>query len=454
MPVSYHMDGIAIWRLPVAPGQHVRHMVAIRSRLPRSILVLRHHDFALVQLGNGVSQLGTWGQYVALAWAIRELSSWPFAVALSLVAQFLPFLVLSPIGGALADRIPRRRIVVIGNILAVPPSIALGVLVATGEQTIPLLLALAFAGGVATAISQPAMSAVVGEIVPEDELPEAVASVSIIVNLTRILGPSLGALVISGWGLQWTFYLNAVSFLAVVVSWAFVRTQTRPHETHEPFRRQLLLGLRFARADRQIGFLLLITFVTTFVVYHAALMPVIVTDLLHEGSTGFAIIQTTTGFGAIVGAIVAGEFLSDRRRRIAIGASIAFVATMYAVISTSRQLWITALALAGFGFAFFVLSTTVQGLLIAGSPDEFRGRVMGIYTMLTAGGVPIAALIGGVIGSVLGPGEAVGFASVVMFGLVAWIIVTHRLRVVSLEVHTEPLKDPSLIPPAEIDPVL
>ena len=189
---------------------------------------------------------GTWGQYVALGWAIRELSGWPFAVSLSLVAQFLPFLILSPIGGAWADRMPRRRIVVLGSMCAVPPSIALGVLVATGEQTIALLLALAALGGIATALTQPAMSAVVGEIVPADELPEAVASMSIINNLTRILGPTLAALVISGWGLQWAFYLNAASFFAVVLAWAFVRTVTRPHETHEPLRRQIALGLKFA----------------------------------------------------------------------------------------------------------------------------------------------------------------------------------------------------------------
>jgi MFS family permease len=428
-------------------------MVAIRSRLPRSILVLRHRDFALVQVGNGVSQLGTWGQYVALGWAIRELSGWPFAVSLSLVAQFLPFLLLSPVGGALADRIPRRRIVVGGNVLAVPPSIGLGVLVATGDQTIPLLLLLAALGGIATAMTQPAMTAVVGEIVPEDELPEAVASISIVNNLTRILGPSLAALVISGWGLQWAFYLNGLSFLAVVVAWAFVRTVTRPHETHEPLRRQLTLGLRFARRDRQIGFLLLVTFVVTFVVYHAALMPVIVTDLLHEGSSGYALIQTTTGLGAIVGAVVAGEFLSDRRRRIAIGVSLCCIASMYVIIATSRQLSITATALAGFGFAYFVLSTVTQGLLIAGSPDAFRGRVMGLYTMMTAGGVPIAALIGGAIGSIVGPGEAVAIAAVVMFVFLAWVLVTRKLSLVRLDVHAE-IDDPALVPTVEIDPAL
>jgi MFS family permease len=428
-------------------------MIALRSRLPRSILVMRHRDFGLVQLGNGVSQLGTWGQYVALGWAIRELSGWPFAVSLSLVAQFLPFLVLSPVGGALADRLSRRRIVVMGNVLAVPPSIALGVLVATGEQTIPLLLLLAALGGIATAMTQPAMTAVVGEIVPSEELPEAVASISIITNLTRVLGPSLAAVVISSLGLQWAFYVNAASFLAVVVAWGFVRTVTRDHESHEPLRRQLSLGLQFARRDRQIGFLLLVTFVTTFVVYHAALMPVIVTDLLHEGSSGYALIQTTTGIGAIFGAIVAGEFLSDRRRRIAIAVALGAIATMYVVISASRELAITALALAGFGFAYFVLSTVTQGLLIAGSPDAFRGRVMGLYTMMTAGGVPIAALIGGAIGSIFGPGEAVGIAAVVMFGFLAWVLATRRLRVVRLDVHAE-IDDPVLVPPVEIDPTL
>jgi MFS family permease len=418
-------------------------MVAVRSRVPRSILVMRHRDFALVQVGNGVSQLGTWGQYVALGWAIRQLSAWPFAVALSLVAQFLPFLLLAPFGGALADRVSRRTVVVVGNIVAVVPSVALGLLVATGSQTIPLLLLLAAAGGVATALSQPAMSAVVGEIVPAAELPEAVASVSVMTNLTRVAGPSLAALVISAWGLQWAFYLNAVSFLAVVVAWAFVRADTRRHATHERLRTQLALGMRFARRDDQIGFLLLVTFVTTFVVYHAALLPVIVTDLLHDGSSGYALLTTATGVGAIAGALVAGEFVTDQRRRFAIAASIGAIAAMYLVISTSRVLVVTALALVGYGFAFFSLSTVVQGLLIAVSPDAFRGRVMGLYTMLTAGGVPIAALIGGTIGSVFGPGEAVAVAAAVMLVFLGWILAGRRLRVVRFDISAQDRDDPS-----------
>jgi MFS family permease len=405
------------------------------SRLfPRSLRVLRHRDLALVQTGNGISQLGTWSQYVALGWGIRELSAWPFAVALSLVAQFLPSLVLGPLGGALADRYPRRTVTIVGNLAAVPPALALAAIVAAGEQTIPLYLALAALGGVALALTQPAMSAVVAEIVPGEELPEAVASTSIIVNLTRILGPSLGALVISGWGLEWAFVVNAVSFFAVVVSWAFVHPPEQQQHEHERWFDRVRTGVRFARRERQISFLLLVTLVISFVVYHAPLLPVITTDLLHSDASGFAVLQAATGAGAMLGALVAGEFITDRRRRVAIGASLVALGSLYVVMGFSSSLALTAAALGCWGFCYFTLSTVVQGLLIAVAPDVFRGRVMGLYSMMAAGGVPIAALIGGGIASVVGPGEALLIASAVLLSFTGWVFVAHQLRLVHFRI--------------------
>lgn len=423
-------------------------MSAVSSRIPRSLLVLRHRDFALVQLGNGVSQIGTWGQYIALGWAIRQLTSSPFAVALSLVAQFLPFLLLAPFGGALADRMNRRTLVVFGNLAAVPPAIALGILTATGEQTVPLLLGLAAIGGVATALTQPAMSAVVGEIVPTAELPEAIASITVVANITRIAGPTLGAVVISAWGLQWAFLLNALSFFAVVVAWAFVRTQLRAHRTHEPFFEQLRLGMQFARADEQIGFLLTVTLVVTLVVFHAALLPVITTDLLHAGSSGFALLTTATGVGAVGGALFAGEFVTDGRRRLAIAGALGVNACMFLVIATSRNLLVTSLALVGYGFAFFSSMTVMQGLLIAVSPDAFRGRVMGLYSMIATGAVPVTALVGGGLASWLGPGGTVAIAAVVLVVLLVWILATHRLRLVHFDLAAQDADDPFMAPDA------
>jgi MFS family permease len=413
---------------------------------------MRHRQFALVQIGNGISQLGTWGQYVALGWGIRQLSSWPFAVALSLVAQFLPSLLLAPIGGTVADRFDRRTVVIVGSVFAAVPALALGLLVASGEETIALMLALAAVGGVATALTQPAMSAVVAQIVPLDELSEAVAGTSVVQNLTRVVGPSFGALVISVWGLQWAFYLNAVSFLGVVVAWVLVKRIANVHSTHEPLLAQTRLGLRFARRDAQIRLLLLMTFVTTFIVYHAALLPVIATDLLHSDASGYALLQSATGVGAILGAVFAGEFVTDRRRRGAIVASLGGIGATYVVVATSRSLAWTAIALAGWGLAYFTLSTVVQGLLIAVSPDAFRGRVMGLYTMVAAGGVPIAALIGGVLGSVIGPGEAVGIAAVVVLAFLTWLVATHQMRLVRFDLTAQNRDDPALVDSASPTP--
>ena len=217
--------------------------------MPQSLRVLRHRNFALVQLGNGISQTGTWFQYVALAWAIHQLTPWPFAVALSLVAQFSPSLILSPFAGSIADRFDRRRVVIVTNLAMMLPPIAIGLLVSLHAQTVASLLALAALGGAAQAIAQPAMTSIVPHIVPEAELTQAIAGVSVVQNLTRIIGPSLGALVINQLGLAAAFYLNGVSFFAVVLAWAWVRPVSRVVAQHrESFTVQTREGVRFACA--------------------------------------------------------------------------------------------------------------------------------------------------------------------------------------------------------------
>lgn len=385
-----------------------------------------------MQLGNAVSQIGTWGQYIALGWAIRELTSWPFAVSLSLVAQFTPLLVLGPVGGAIADRVDRRKLVIAGSLAAVPPALALGVLTGSGRQTVPTLLLLAALGGIATAFTFPAMSAVIGAIVPPAELSEAIASSTVISNLTRVAGPSLAALMIETLGLEWAFYLNGLSFFAVVIAWALVRTPARVVTAHEPFLVQFRLGLRFAREHEQIGFLLAVTLVTTLMVFHVALLPVITTDLLDAGSSAFAVLTTATGVGAIGGALLAGEFVTDRLRRAAIAGSIGVIGCMYVVVATSTVLAVTAIALVVYGFAFFSSMTIIQGLLLAISPDAFRGRVMGLYTV-TAGSVPVTALLGGALGSWIGLTATIGVAAVVMAALLVWVLATGKLALVRYE---------------------
>jgi MFS family permease len=404
------------------------------DRLPKSLRVLRHRDFALVQLGNGVSQIGTWMQYVALAWGIHQLTPWPFAVALSLVAQFAPSLVLSPIAGSVADRFDRRTIVIVGNVVMMGPPILIGVLVTLGAQTIPLLLGLAALGGAAQAMAQPAMTSIVPHIVPEDEITQAIAGVSVVQNMTRIVGPSIGALAINQWGLASAFYLNSFSFLAVVLAWTFVRPVTRgAPPRRESFSVQTREGLTFARGNPQVMRLLVLTVVMSAVVFQSALLPVIASNVLHSGASGFGLLQSAGGPGAILGAMLAGELVTDRRRRLALVGGSLLMGGGYLLVAASRALWLTAGGVTVFGFSFFLVNAVSQTILLTVTPDRYRGRVMGLFAMVTVGGIPIAALLGGALGSWLGPTQAVGIAGVIVLAYTGWFLLSRAFEVIGVD---------------------
>jgi predicted MFS family arabinose efflux permease len=409
-------------------------MATLAERLlPRSLRVLRHRDFALVQLGTGISAIGTWMQYVALAWGIHQLTPWPFAVALSLVAQFTPSLLLSPFAGSIADRFDRRRVVIIGNIVMIGPAVAIGVLVTLRAQTILWLLGLAALGGAAQAMTQPATSAIVPQIVPTDEIAQAIAGSSVISNVTRIVGPSLGALAIDQLGLASAFYLNGLSFLGVVVAWLWVRPTPSRTEHHESFGQQTREGLRYARSNPQVLQLLLLAVVMSAVVFQSALLPVIASTVLHSGAGGFGLLQSAGGPGAILGAVVAGEIITDRRRRVALVGGSLLVGGGYALVAVSRSLWLSAGGVAIFGFSFFLVNAIGQTVLLTATPAQYRGRVMGLFSMVTVGGIPVAALVGGGLGSWLGPTQAVGVAAVIVFAYATWFLVTGAFRVVAID---------------------
>jgi predicted MFS family arabinose efflux permease len=405
----------------------------VERLLPRSLRVLRHRDFALVQLGTGVSAIGTWMQYVALAWGIRQLTSWPFAIALSLVAQFTPSLLLSPIAGSIADRFDRRRVVIIGNLVMIGPAVAIGVLVTLRAQTILWLLGLAAVGGAAQAMTQPATSAIVPQIVPPDEIAQAIAGSSVIANVTRIVGPSLGALAINQLGLASAFYVNGLSFLGVVVAWLWVRPTPSRAEHHESFGKQTREGLLYAKSNPQVLQLLLLAVVMSAVVFQSALLPVIASTVLHSGAGGFGLLQSAGGPGAILGAVVAGEIITDRRRRVALVGGALLVGGGYALVAVSRSLWLTAGGVAVFGFSFFLVNAIGQTVLLTATPAQYRGRVMGLFSMVTVGGIPVAALVGGALGSWLGPTQAVGVAAVIVFAYAMWFLITGAFRVVAID---------------------
>lgn len=398
-----------------------------RVRLPRSIAVLRHRDYALVQAGAAISNLGTWMQYVGIGWALRGLTSWEFALGLSFVAQFGPSLVLAPGAGVLADHFDRRRIVIAGTIAQAIPPIAIGWFITQQRLTIAWLLGLATLGGTAQAVSMPAGSAIIPRLVPPDETHQAVTFGTAAVNITRVGGPAIGGAAIHLWGLDWAFYLNAMSFGAVVIAWAIVRpANTRSTVAERAARGTLREGIAYARANHLVRRLLELNMVIGVFMFHAPLMPAFARDVLRGDSWTYSLLTSATGVGAVLGAFLAGELRAHRHRwRAVVGAALLCPAALI-LFAASTRVALSVVALVGFGAGYFLFLATSQSMLILASPDEYRGRVMGLFGMSSVGAVPFAGLAGGALAGVIGPRPAVAVAAVIVLAYASWVAVGER----------------------------
>jgi MFS family permease len=407
--------------------------------------VLRHRDFALVQVGNGVSNLGTWMQYVGLGWAMRSLTDSTFLLGLTFATQFGPALLLSPVSGSVADRFDRRHTTMIGNAAMALPPLVTSALLATHHITVLRLLLLTTFGGVLQAMTFPASVAVVPELVPDIEVPQAVSFTSASGNLARIVGPSIGGLAIRLGGVSWAFALNGFSFLAVVVAWLFVHPAVTRAPAHgrEPFLRNLEEGLRYARGHAGLRRLLLLNAVMSLFVFHAPLMPVFARDVLHGGVSTYSVLTTATGVGAVLGACVAGELMTDHRRRWAIGFGAVLSSGALVAFSASRALALSTACLIAFGIGYFLLAATTTTVVMLVVEDAYRGRLMGLLQMATTGGVPIAGLLGGALGNALGAPGTVALGSSLMLAYSLWFVASRGLRFVVTESRAEATAAPA-----------
>ncbi len=401
------------------------------SLVPNSLKVLRHRDLRLVVLGNLVSQLGTWSQYVGVGWAAKQLTDSKFAIGVAFAAPLAASLFLSPVAGVIADRVDRRKLVMWGNAsMAIPPFI-IGSLLMRDAIGVGMLIFLVFLGGVAQAITMPATLALVPQLVPAEELQQAVALNSGLINATRIIGPGIGGIAISLWGIGWAFHLNAISFFAVVIAWAFVHVPAMPETVEtESFGARLRGGFDYARGNRNVGRLLLLTAVGAFCVMHAPLMPVIVKDVLHGDAATYALMSSAPGVGALIGALLAGEITSGRARRFTMAACSIGVAIALLAVSLSRVVLVTAASLVVFGFCFFLLSALITTVVVLATVDEYRGRVMGFLSMANAGIVPVSAIVAGFLASFIGPQWTVGMAATLLLTFSIWFIAAGKLSLV------------------------
>lgn len=399
--------------------------------MPRSLNPFRalkaHRNFRIFWIGQAVSLTGSWVQIVAQGWLALDLSDDAFIVGLVSAAGSFPVLVFSLYGGVIADRYDKRRLVMIGQALLALEAALLWWFVVSDTITIPWLIALATFAGVVSAFEIPARQALLIELVVREDLMDAIALNTSAFNLARILGPSIAAAVIASAGLAWCFGLNTLSFAAVLAGLFVLRLPpyVRPVDRPSPMA-GLREGIRYMFATKEISLIMrMVAVFSIFGVPYLTLMPVFAREALGLGASGYGLLMTVTGVGALSGALflaaVGGRI--QRGRLFAIS-SIAFPLAILALATT----WlppVAAFVLLLAGLSMILQTALANGILQALVPDDLRGRVMAAYVVVYVGFAPIGSFTGGALARVIGIEWTLAAGGAVMLLFAVWTFWKH-----------------------------
>jgi MFS family permease len=367
--------------------------------------------------GQLISQSGGWMQRIAQSWLVLQITDSPAALGTVVTLQFMPILTLSLFAGALADRYPKRRSLVLIQGVGIFQALALAGLTATGQVELWHVYVLAVVHGTANAMEQPLRQAFPAELVGRELLASAIALNSAVHNSARILGPALGGVVVVWLDLTGAFVLNGASHLAVLVTLALMRLGGIPAPRTQGRRNALAeIGesLRFVGQNP----ILVYTFaalscLATFGFNYSTFLPLLARYVLDMGPSGYGTLSAALGAGAIVGSlIIARQGYSSPLRQIAGGIAFSLV---LAAIGLSGWAALTIALMAALGISGTFFATTANTTVQLHVPDEMRGRVMGLYTLLLAGMTPPGALATGFLADRWGIQVALGVEALICF---------------------------------------
>ncbi len=400
-------------------------------RIPAGTRAFRHRNFRLYWSGQALSLVGTWMQSVAQAWLILTLTNDPFMLGLLSAVQWGPVLLFGLFGGVLADALPKRRVLIVTQSIAMVLAFTLGILALTGAVQEWHVLLLALLLGINNIVDLPTRQSFVYEMVGREDLANAVALNAASFNASRIVGPAVAGLAIAAFGVPLAFIINGFSFMGTIGSLIAMRPAElrTPPRTALPRSPAAVLGtlgegLGYVRRTPHVLLVLLVLgLVSTVGMNFSVVIPPLARDILHAGPEGFGFLMAATGFGALLATVLLVVGRPSVTTVIA-GALLLGVISMVLAFSRVMPLSLAAMFLIGLGGITMAMgtNTTVQMSV----PNELRGRVMSVYTTIFAGTTPIGGLFQGSIASGLGTDVSIfvgGLLSVVIAlaaGFVAW----------------------------------
>ena len=410
-------------------------MASAGRGLRRGFVAMRHRNYRIFWFGQIGSLVGAWMQSVAQPWLVLELGGSPLQLGTVLALMFAPAMLLAPIGGVMADRIDKRRTLMAVNGVAMALSTTLFLLAATGVIEIWHIYLLALGSGFVNAVEMPVRQAFAAELVPAEDLPNAIALNSTSFNLSRVVGPAIAGLTIAAFGVAVSFGLNAISYLSVLAGLRLLdpRALRRiPRPDHYPsIRASLAEGVRYAVATPTVLWpLVLLGGMAMLAMNFQTLLPIFSRDALLLDSGGYGALFAAMGAGSLAGSLFLAFATTQRPMvRYIVGGGALFLALEVALGFVRTPLLAFPLVI-GIGLASMLMVNTINVTVQNSVPDALRGRVMSLYVLVFAGTAPLGGLFAGAVAEWFGAAVAISLGAALAISVL--VVVAWRLRSVHM----------------------
>ncbi|HXF82732.1 MAG TPA: MFS transporter [bacterium] len=418
--------------------------------LPRltTFAALRHPDYRRFWTGMVVSLVGQWVQSTAQSFLVWQLTRSPLATSLTTLFFSLPSTLLALLGGVAADRVDRRRLLLVTQSVFMVQAAVLAALTFTGRVQVWHIYLLALLNGTVMAFDAPARQSLIPSLVARQDLTNAIALNSTAFNGSRVIGPPIGGLIYAAVGPAWCFALNAVTYPAILIAlWSIRPSRAAPRDGSRPLR-DLRDGVAFAWRNPLIrGLLLMVALNGAFAFTYIVLMPVVASQVLGGGARENGFLIGAAGVGATLGALGVASVGTPRRPGRVIVTFGLLGGLGLVALSLSRQLGLSMAITAFAAGAIMAFMATCNSTIQAYTPDALRGRVMSLYTLALIGSGPFNALLAGALGNLIGAPLTIAVSGVLL-GISILAIASRHRPMVDLDTYA-----PRLVP-AEVEPAL
>ena len=393
---------------------------ALSTKLSETFPALTHKNFRYFWFGQCISLIGTWMQRTAQQWLVYTITKSAFSLGILGAAQFGPMLIFSLFAGVLADRYPKKMMLIFTQVALMILALILAVLVWSGHIYYWEIIILAVALGLVNTLDMPTRQSFMVELVGRKDLTNAIGLNSSIVNLARIIGPAIAAILMTKVGAGFCFFLNGISFIPVIIGLSLISSKTIiVAKTTGNMIKSIGDGLKYIIEKPVLTYAVFaVLAVGTFAMNTNVLFPVFADKVLHQGINGYGFLLSAMGIGSLVGALLVATKVREGPKRRTMFASSLVIATLLVMVFFIHSSFLAAITVAGIGFFNIIFMNTANATLQLNSSDEYRGRTMSVYALSLGGTTPIGNLFAGGFTQSYGP--SVGF---LMCGAITGILI-------------------------------